>query len=568
MVFNVIFLRMSLEEIGNNLKAGSSLSQKLFARGDIIFVVASLSLLCGFVLPLGGKMLDLLWVVDLCLATMVIVIAFSARDSGELSSFPVLLATATLLRIVTGVASARMIVLDGVGSTIITAVGEFISTGSHIWTLMIMCICAVVVWAIISMSAKRISAASAMFISDILPIKLIGVESDLNTRMIDLDEAANLRERIAREKQFYLNMTGAAKLLHCDGAIAGLVVIISIGGQWVVSSMNRSGAVSGIEEYTVLESGMAVLMLLPAVLVAISSAYLLSKSNLSISAAEEREEKQTSEKVEVVSEETGKKETVELLNPDFTKVPQGKRKVVESTDAAVGDTVVSDESIASFEPIIDEAKEIRTESKEAYPKETALLEETESTQEKGDGITLVLDEFEDIEDYYGKIVKLVCDAPKSSSAILFAAESVDELPVTVAVNVGIKSVQEGFRTLLIDGDPEREAVAMVFDVKPENAAKDSVETCIGDLFVWTAGKGDEKGPSVSDMISGMASKYERVIVYCPNMQGAGVGNAAAAACDGAIVFSEDGEVNEELAEVLKKNGCKVIASVKQYQEVL
>ena len=89
------FLRMSLEEVGNNLKAGSSLSKKLFARGDIIFAVASLSLLCGFILPLGAKILDLLWVVDLCLATMVIVIAFSAKESGELSSFPALFATAT-----------------------------------------------------------------------------------------------------------------------------------------------------------------------------------------------------------------------------------------------------------------------------------------------------------------------------------------------------------------------------------------------------------------------------------------------------------------------------------------
>ncbi|HEG43180.1 MAG TPA: hypothetical protein ENH94_03930 [Phycisphaerales bacterium] len=518
-----------MEKTDTQTEQGQGLLRAFFSRGDFVFATAAIAMLCGFLLPIPAKALDILWVFNICLAMMVVFIAFSAKNSSEISSFPLLLVSTIVLRIVSGVASVRMILLDGQAGTVIAVIGKGVYAGSYVWMLMILSISAVIVWVIMFTAVRRIVKAAAKFLVEIMPIKLVGVGSDLSAGAITKTEAANLREKIAKEKQFYLNMTGAAKLLYCDGALAGLIVMAFVVGQSVVSFLNRSSETVAADTYTLLGAGASVLVLVTAITVALTTAHLLGKSTLSISTAQEQSEKRASKKVQIVSEQTGDEETVELLNPDFAEVSADTIKA-----AVKPEPKPEKESIVSFEPVVEPVVETV-----ATPKSVQVG---------------VIDKFDDIDDYYDKIAGRVCKLKKDQMPVLFAADGIDDLPVTVAVNVGIRLAQEGLRTLLIDADGERNAIARVFDVEPGASEKDSVETCIEDLFVWTIDKGC-KGSLFKEMIQ----SCDRVVIYAPNLGSSSIGKAIAGLSKNAIVFSKKTECDDKLSALLKTGQCQLLA---------
>ncbi len=511
-----------MEQADIHTKPAPSLLRVFFSRGDFVFATAAIAMLSGFLLPLSAKALDILWVFNLCLAVMIVVIAFSAKNSSELSSFPLLLVSVIVLQIVSSVASVRMIFLEGQAGTIINAIGKSVYAGSQLWMLMILAIAAVVVLVIIFTAARKIAKAAAKFLIEIMPVKLIGVDSDLNAATITKTEAENLREKIAKEKHFYLNMTGAAKLLYCNGAIAGLVVLSFIAGQGLVSFLNRSSETVVIDTYTLLGAGASVLVIVTAITVALTTAHLLGKSTLSISATQEQNEKRASKKVQIVSEQTGDEETVELLNPDFAEVSSDAAKVVAKSEKRP-----DKESIVSFEPVAEPAKPAQAP---------------------------VMDKFDDIDDYYNKIAERVCKLETEQMPVLFVADGIDELPVTVAVNVGIKTTQKGLRTLLIDADGKRNAIARVFEIEPGATAKNSIETCIENLFVWTTGENCD-----CSLLKEMVRIYDRVIIYAPNLGSSKSCKAITGLSKNAIIFSKTTAYDNKLSALLKAGSCRLLA---------
>ena len=166
----------------------------------------------------------------------------------------------------------------------------------------------------------------------------------------------------------------------------------------------------------------------------------------------------------------------------------------------------------------------------------------------------VIDKFDDIDDYYDKIAGRVCKLKKDQMPVLFAADGIDDLPVTVAVNVGIRLAQEDLRTLLIDADGERNAIVRVFDVEAGASEKDSVETCIENLFVWTIAKGC-KGSLFKKMIR----SCDRVVIYAPNLGSSNIGRAIAGLSKNAIVFSKKTEYDDKLSALLKAGKCQLLA---------
>jgi flagellar biosynthesis protein FlhA len=93
----------------NRLSTEKLFSEALFARNDFIFTAVALSLFVGLLLPVPVQLLDVLWVLGLCLSAALFLITISAKEAGELSSFPLLLVVASVLRIALTVASARLI---------------------------------------------------------------------------------------------------------------------------------------------------------------------------------------------------------------------------------------------------------------------------------------------------------------------------------------------------------------------------------------------------------------------------------------------------------------------------
>jgi len=501
-------------------------SQVMIARSEFIFTTAALSLLGGLLAPIGAQLLDVLWVLSVCLGGAIVLIGFSAKESGELSGFPLLLLGVSWLRIALTAASARLIFLGGTGGFIIESISDSIGSGRVIWMMILTPASAIAGGLVVYGATRRIMKASLSFAFDTMPLKKISIETELNAGIIDSDKAASLKDKIANETQFYLNMGGVTKLLRCDAAIGVLVVIVTGAGQIAITAIDRMSTGGGIltQTYVSLSAGVTLLALFPAVLTSAAAAHLLGKSSLSLGGAASAEPR--SRTVKIVSQSSGRSEEVELLNPDSAEV--GPRQAVEVKNNS------NDENIASFEPVRAAGK-------------------------GGSKNIRCIKKYYNIEDYYNDIAQRIENLPSAQKSVLFGAVSVESLPVTVAVNVAISISKKGLRCLLIDADVERNAIAKVFELESDQIKAGAAETCIKNLSIRSGG--DLAGADIQiakERIQAVAKGYDRVIIYAPNMNSMSSNETLSGIAAGAIVFESAGGDNN-LSRQLVASACELLA---------
>ena len=503
----------------------------LFARSDFIFTAAALSLLAGFLVPFSPRVLDIFWGLNLCFSMVLLLITFSAKSTSELSGFPQLMLFGVLLRIILAVTSAKLVIHNGLGGIIIEALGKPLSQTSPVWIIIIIPITAVVVMILVYGAAKRIAKASVNFTLETLPLKQASVKTDLNMGLITDKEAENLDEKIKQETRFYLNMAGVGKLLLCEGMITGLVVIITIAGLASMSAIGRMGPEShtSFGLFASLAAGAAVLTLLPELFIVLGTAHLLSKSSLTLQTDNKKTTAQQAETIEIISNETGKSEKVELLNPDFAKAPAQQIEIQQNN-----------ENITSFEPVSK-----RSEIPPSPPEP-----EVSPPAQKPAGI----------EDYYKDISSRIERLSKDQMPVLLAAERIGDLPVTIAVNTAILLTQKGHKCLLIDADPERNAIAKVFEIPLDKIKNRGVPTCIENLSIWTSRKlPDAEAASLKKLIDVATKRYDRVMIYAPNMNSAKIREKLPLVAANAVIFSADNEVDNALCKLMDSGDCQTLA---------
>jgi hypothetical protein len=473
-----------------------------------------------------------LWVLSLCLSLALFLITISAKESGELSSFPLLLLAASVLRITITVASARLIFLNGTGGHIITAIGKAITaSGVPVLTIIITPVAAIIGGILIYIATKRITKASLKFAFEIMPLKKISIETDLNSAIINDHKAGELKDRVRSETQFYLNMAGVTKLMRCDAAIAGVVILITFAGQMTITTINKMSpdASALTHTYVSLATGAAILALGPAVITALTSAYMLSKSSLSLGSKNSENQSQCSETIKIVSRDTGESEEVELLNPDFTVV---------ATQQQTNHKISSEpESIARFE------SKTQTKAGNRQSKRIPCIQK-----------------FSNIEDYYDDIARRIEALPIEQKPVLFAAENIADMPVTVAVNVAIRISKNKRRCLLIDADTGRNAIAKVFEMEPGRMQDEPADSCIENLSIWAnvdLAEGDSQ--YLEKRIKKFASQYDRIIIYAPNMSSLPKRETLFDLAANAIVFKTDSRDDNQVCKLLKESNCQLLA---------
>src|SRR5699024_12702277 len=78
---------------------------------------------------------------------------------------------------------------------------------------------------VVTNGAGRVSEVSARFTLDAMPGKQMAIDSDLNSGLINEDEARKRRKDLQREADFFGSMDGASKFVKGD-AIAGILITV------------------------------------------------------------------------------------------------------------------------------------------------------------------------------------------------------------------------------------------------------------------------------------------------------------------------------------------------------
>jgi flagellar biosynthesis protein FlhA len=253
-------------------------------RGDIVVAVCMVALLGVMLLPLHPFLLDILLSISIALAVVIMITAVFINRPLDFFVFPSLLLMTTLYRLSLNIATTKLILLkgsegpDAVGQ-VIKSFGNFVVGGDYAVGFIIFIILVVVNFVVITKGSVRIAEVSARFTLDAMPGKQMAIDADLNSGLIDEEEARRRRALIAEEADFYGAMDGASRFVRGD-AIAGLVITgINIIGGLLIGTLQKGMPIAeAAKTYTILTVGDGLVSQIPALLISTAAGIVISRA--------------------------------------------------------------------------------------------------------------------------------------------------------------------------------------------------------------------------------------------------------------------------------------------------
>ncbi|MCU7906124.1 MAG: flagellar biosynthesis protein FlhA [Candidatus Thiodiazotropha sp. (ex Epidulcina cf. delphinae)] len=240
-------------------------------------------LLTMIVIPLPPIALDMFFTFNITLSLVVMLVVVYTRRPLEFSVFPSLLLIATLLRLALNVASTRVVLLEGhtggdAAGKVIEAFGSFVIGGNYAVGLVVFLILVIINFVVVTKGAGRVSEVSARFTLDAMPGKQMAIDADLNSGLINQDEARARREDVAREAGFYGAMDGASKFVRGD-AVAGILILFIniIGGLSIGMVQHDLDFSTALQNYVLLTIGDGLVAQIPSLLLSTSAAIIVTR---------------------------------------------------------------------------------------------------------------------------------------------------------------------------------------------------------------------------------------------------------------------------------------------------
>jgi flagellar biosynthesis protein FlhA len=255
---------------------------------NLIIPISFVFLLGVVLVPLPPMVMDVLICLNIALSMVIIMTTIYMREPLDFSVFPSLLLATTLFRLVLNVASTRLILSADAGSAdqaldvaghVISAFGSFVAGKSIVVGVILFLILVIVQFIVITKGATRIAEVAARFTLDAMPGKQLAIDADLNAGVINEAEARRRRERVAHEADFFGAMDGASKFVRGD-AIAGIIITaINILGGITIGVLEKGWPIGKtMEVFTKLTIGEGLTAQIPAFVIAIASALIVTRS--------------------------------------------------------------------------------------------------------------------------------------------------------------------------------------------------------------------------------------------------------------------------------------------------
>src|SRR3954451_10311632 len=231
------------------------------------------------VVPLPAALLDLLIAFNITAAICVLLVTVYVKRPLEFSIFPSLILVLTLLRLGLNVSATRLVLRDGYAGKVIDSFGHFVVGGSLVIGLVIFLILVVIQFAVITNGAGRVAEVGARFTLDAMPGKQMAIDADLNSGLINEDEARRRRADVAAEADFYGAMDGGSKFVKGD-AMAGIVItVINLIGGFVIGMVQMGMPASeALQRFSLLTIGDGLVTQIPALLLSVSTGLIVTRA--------------------------------------------------------------------------------------------------------------------------------------------------------------------------------------------------------------------------------------------------------------------------------------------------
>ena len=251
--------------------------------GGAVLPIGILALVAMMVLPLPVFLLDTFFVSNILVSLLILMVAMHTQRPLDFSSFPSLLLIATVLRLGLNVASTRVVLSEGhtgpdAAGKVIEAFGEFVISGNYAVGIFVFVILIIINLVVVTRGAGRVSEVSARFTLDAMPGKQMAIDADLNAGILSNEEAKRRREEIAEEADFYGAMDGASKFVKGDAVASILILVINIVGGLIIGLSQHDLPVDvAAQNYVLLSVGDGLVAQIPSLLLAISTAIIVTR---------------------------------------------------------------------------------------------------------------------------------------------------------------------------------------------------------------------------------------------------------------------------------------------------
>jgi len=248
--------------------------------GAPLMIVMLLALL---ILPLPAFALDLFFTFNIAFSLIILLVVVYTMRPLEFASFPTVILVATLLRLALNVASTRIVLMKGheggdAAGKVIEAFGAFVIGGNFAVGIVVFAILVVINFVVVTKGAGRVAEVSARFTLDAMPGKQMAIDADLNSGLINQDEARARREEVAAEADFYGSMDGASKFVRGD-AVAGIIILFvnMIGGLAIGVAQHDMSFADAANVYVLLTIGDGLVAQIPSLLLSVASAMVVTR---------------------------------------------------------------------------------------------------------------------------------------------------------------------------------------------------------------------------------------------------------------------------------------------------
>lgn len=250
--------------------------KKILSNSMVLFIIF---IVIAIIIPLPSWLLDFMIMMNIALSLIILVMTMFIKEALEFSVFPTVLLITTVLRLSLNVSTTRGILSNGYAGEVIKAFGNFVMGGDAIVGFLIFIIIVLVNFIVITKGSERVSEVAARFTLDAMPGKQMAIDADLNSGLINEEQAKIRRSNIQREADFYGSMDGATKFVKGDAIMSIITTLVNIIGGVIIGMVRGNGDFMTIlNTYSLATVGDGLCSQIPALLISVATGMIVTRA--------------------------------------------------------------------------------------------------------------------------------------------------------------------------------------------------------------------------------------------------------------------------------------------------
>ncbi|HCR43527.1 MAG TPA: flagellar biosynthesis protein FlhA [Ruminococcaceae bacterium] len=251
--------------------------KKLLTNFASIFVLVIIALI---IIPLPPAVLDMMFILNITLSIIILLITMYIKNSLQFSVFPSVLLITTLFRLALNISSTRLILTkSGQAGQVIETFGSFVLQGNIVVGFVIFLIIVLVNFIVITKGSERISEVAARFRLDAMPGKQMAIDADMNSGLINEQQARQRRQDVQREAEFYGAMDGASKFVKGDAVMSIVITFINFLGGLIIGMVQGGNSFNDVLKiYSIATVGDGLVSQIPALLISTATGMIVTRA--------------------------------------------------------------------------------------------------------------------------------------------------------------------------------------------------------------------------------------------------------------------------------------------------